>query len=105
MHWCFGSDLALPEVEGRRSVAVRLTNLHTARVLAAAESNPFVVERFLRVVHLVDPPTRLMHPAVLFRVAWPALGRRRPAPPSPGSGGVLTVAPLRLAPTGSGNTG
>ena len=75
-----GSDLALPEVEGKRSVAVRLTNLYTDRILAAAESDPVVAERFLRVIHLVDPPSRLLRPAVLFRVVRQAAGSRRPAP-------------------------
>lgn len=63
-----GSDLALPEVKGKRSLSVRLTNWYTGHVLATAESDPVVAEAFLRVVHLVDPPTRLLHPSVVGRV-------------------------------------
>jgi 2-polyprenyl-6-methoxyphenol hydroxylase-like FAD-dependent oxidoreductase len=64
-----GSDLAFPEVEGPRSRSMRLTNLYTERVLAAAESDPFVANRFLRTMSFVDAPTALLHPSVLRRVA------------------------------------
>lgn len=71
-----GSDLAFPEVRGPRSPRMRLNSFYTEKVLAAAETDPFVVERFLRAVGLVDPPTALLRPAVLRRV-WAANRPRR----------------------------
>ena len=70
-----GADLALPDVQGPRSLATRLTNSYTDRVLTAAESDTVVSEKFFRVVNLVDPPTRLLHPSVVFRIA--TANRRR----------------------------
>ncbi|OBA37279.1 hypothetical protein A5767_07470 [Rhodococcus sp. 852002-51564_SCH6189132-a] len=77
--WQFaiGSDLALPEVEGPRSVQTRLGNAYVARVLAAAENDPVVVDRFLRVSSLMDPPGHLMHPALVGRVCVGNLRRHR----------------------------
>ena len=69
-----GADLALPQVQGRRSVAMRLANRYMERVLAAAESDTVITERFFRVTNLVDPPARLLHPSVMMRVAT---GNRR----------------------------
>jgi 2-polyprenyl-6-methoxyphenol hydroxylase-like FAD-dependent oxidoreductase len=63
-----GSDLALPEVVGKRSPSVRVTNWYTRLVQAAAETDSVVAESFLRVMHLVDRPTRLLHPSVVARV-------------------------------------
>jgi 2-polyprenyl-6-methoxyphenol hydroxylase-like FAD-dependent oxidoreductase len=63
------ADLTVPEVEGRRSVSMRLMNWYTDRVLTAAESDTVVAERFLGVMNLVDAPASLLHPAVMLRVA------------------------------------
>jgi 2-polyprenyl-6-methoxyphenol hydroxylase-like FAD-dependent oxidoreductase len=76
------SDLALPQVPGRRPASVRIMNRFTDEVLTAAESDTVVAERFLRVLNLVDPPARLFHPAVLFRLATKNLRRRRDQPPA-----------------------
>lgn len=72
-----GSDLALPEVAGRPSLAMRLTNAYTDRVLAAAAVDPVVTQDFLRVVGMVAEPSRLMHPAFMLRVARAHRMRRR----------------------------
>ncbi|MGE2717307.1 FAD-dependent oxidoreductase [Mycolicibacterium litorale] len=84
-----GSDLALPEVQGRPSLSMRLTNTYTERVLRAAEVDPLVVQDFLRVVGMVAPPGRLLHPAFMMRVAL--AGRRRGRVPD-ADAGVLTAA-------------
>jgi 2-polyprenyl-6-methoxyphenol hydroxylase-like FAD-dependent oxidoreductase len=75
-----GSDLALPEVEGMRSWSMRLTNLYTERLLAVAESDPFVANRFFRTAGFVDAPNALLHPSVLRRVATANRRRHRVAP-------------------------
>jgi 2-polyprenyl-6-methoxyphenol hydroxylase-like FAD-dependent oxidoreductase len=84
-----GSDLALPEVQGRQNLSMRLTNAYTERVLRAAEVDPLVVQDFLRVVGMVAPPAQLLHPAFVMRVA--RAGRRRAAAQGPDAS-VLTAA-------------
>jgi 2-polyprenyl-6-methoxyphenol hydroxylase-like FAD-dependent oxidoreductase len=63
-----GSDLALPQIAGKRTVSIRLGNTYLERVMAAAESDPVVIQRFLRVMHLLDPPSRLFRPSTVLRV-------------------------------------
>ena len=72
-----GADLALPQVEGHRSVSMRFANWHTDRVLTAAESDPGVTEGFFRVMNLIDPPSRLLHPSLMLRVATADRRRRQ----------------------------
>jgi hypothetical protein len=69
-----GADLALPEVEGHRPLSMRITNGYVDRLQAAAESDVIVAEQFTKVIALVDPPARLLHPRMMFRVA---AGNRR----------------------------
>jgi len=70
-----GSDLAFPQVEGRRTPAMRLTNRFVDWVLTAVESDSVVGFQFLNVTGLIDPPTRLLRPSFLYRVA--TVNRRR----------------------------
>jgi 2-polyprenyl-6-methoxyphenol hydroxylase-like FAD-dependent oxidoreductase len=70
-----GSDLALPEVKGKAPLSMRLSNAYLERVMTAAESDPTVVLQFLRVMGMMDSPTRLLLPAFVFRVLRT---RRRP---------------------------
>jgi 2-polyprenyl-6-methoxyphenol hydroxylase-like FAD-dependent oxidoreductase len=76
--WQFavGGDLNLPEVEGHRPLAVRLSNMYVERLQTAAESDLTVAEQFTRVVALLDPPATLLRPKMLLRAA-------RPRPRSP----------------------
>jgi 2-polyprenyl-6-methoxyphenol hydroxylase-like FAD-dependent oxidoreductase len=69
--WQFavGGDLSLPEVEGPRPLAVRLSNRYVSRLHAAAETDIAVAEQFTRVVGLLDPPATLLHPRMLLRAA------------------------------------
>src|SRR4029077_18247051 len=77
-----GSDLAFPEVEGRRTPATRATNRLVDWVLTACESDAVVGGQFFRVTALVDPPARLLHPSFLYRVATVNLrGRQRDSQP------------------------
>jgi 2-polyprenyl-6-methoxyphenol hydroxylase-like FAD-dependent oxidoreductase len=63
-----GSDLALPQVQGPRPLAVRLINAYVHRLFVAAEHDPVVAVRFLRVSAFLDKPSRLMTPPILARV-------------------------------------
>jgi 2-polyprenyl-6-methoxyphenol hydroxylase-like FAD-dependent oxidoreductase len=74
-----GSDLALPQVHGPRPLPVRVVNAYVNRVLIAAERDPAVAERFLRVAALQDPASRLFRPSIARRVLGGNL-RRRPEP-------------------------
>jgi 2-polyprenyl-6-methoxyphenol hydroxylase-like FAD-dependent oxidoreductase len=70
-----GSDLAFPEVEGRRTPSMRVTGRLVDWIQAAGESDAVVAGQFLRVTNLIDPPARLLNPLFLRRVA--AVNRRR----------------------------
>jgi hypothetical protein len=63
-----GSDLTLPQVQGPRPLSTRLTNAYLDRVLAAAETDSFVGQQFLRVTGMIDPPKNLLRPAFVSRV-------------------------------------
>ncbi|OBI63245.1 NAD(P)/FAD-dependent oxidoreductase [Mycobacterium sp. E796] len=63
------SDLTFPEVQGRRTPSMRVTNRLVESVLAASESDTVVGTQFFRVTGLLDPPTRLLRPSFLYRVA------------------------------------
>jgi 2-polyprenyl-6-methoxyphenol hydroxylase-like FAD-dependent oxidoreductase len=67
-------DLALPELPGTPTFIARLFNKYVDRVLAAAECDTAVLDQFYRVTSLVDPATRLLRPAMIWRAA---LGNRR----------------------------
>jgi 2-polyprenyl-6-methoxyphenol hydroxylase-like FAD-dependent oxidoreductase len=71
------SDLAFPEVQGRRTPSMRMTNRLLDLVLTACESDAVVATQFFKVTGLVDPPVRLLHPSFLYRVATVNLGRRQ----------------------------
>jgi len=72
-----GSDLAFPEVEGRRSLSTGASNRLADLVFTACESDAVVVEKFIRVNSLIDPPARLLHPAFISRVVAANLRHRR----------------------------
>jgi 2-polyprenyl-6-methoxyphenol hydroxylase-like FAD-dependent oxidoreductase len=64
-----GSDLSLPEVAGERPVLIRLSNAWAEHILKAAEHDPYVAEVFGSVTDLLAPPTVLMRPRFVWRVA------------------------------------
>jgi 2-polyprenyl-6-methoxyphenol hydroxylase-like FAD-dependent oxidoreductase len=72
-----GNDLTFPEVQGRRSLSMRVTNRCADWVLSACESDTVTAERFFRVNNLIDPPTRLLRPSFIGRVAAVNMRRRQ----------------------------
>jgi 2-polyprenyl-6-methoxyphenol hydroxylase-like FAD-dependent oxidoreductase len=84
-----GSDLAFPEVQGRRSPSTRATNRLADWVLTGCESDAVIVEKFFRVNNFIDPPVRLLHPSFISRVAMANLRRR------PGDHATLATAAAR----------
>jgi 2-polyprenyl-6-methoxyphenol hydroxylase-like FAD-dependent oxidoreductase len=70
-------DLTLPEIDGTPTLVAQLLNRYVDRVLAASECDTVVVDQFTRVTSLVDPATRLLRPAIMWRVARVNHRRRR----------------------------
>lgn len=62
------SDLALPQIAGKRPMSILITNAYLERVLAAAETEPALVQQFLRSLNMIDPPSRLLRPQMVARV-------------------------------------
>jgi 2-polyprenyl-6-methoxyphenol hydroxylase-like FAD-dependent oxidoreductase len=77
-----GADLALPEIEGRRSARVRLINAYLRRLRATAEHDPAVAGAFIAVVGMLERPPHVLRPAIAARVAHVA---RAPFPRASGS--------------------
>ena len=74
-----GTDLRFPEVAGPRSLKVHFVNAYVHRLHRAATADPVLGAAFLRVLNLIDPPTALLAPSIMWRVlhAPPVAGRRR----------------------------
>jgi 2-polyprenyl-6-methoxyphenol hydroxylase-like FAD-dependent oxidoreductase len=71
-----GGDLSLPEVDGTPPLATRLLNGYIDRVLTAAEYDTTVFEQFVKVAWLVDSPSKLLRPSMIWRTA--VAHRRKP---------------------------
>ena len=63
-----GADLALPFVEGPRSLPQRLIGAYIARLHRAAVHDVNVSLAFQKVVHLLAPPSSLFAPGIVARV-------------------------------------
>jgi 2-polyprenyl-6-methoxyphenol hydroxylase-like FAD-dependent oxidoreductase len=74
-----GSDLTLPHIDGPRTVRTRLVNAYIHRVLIAAEHDPVVAARFLRVSAFLEKPPRLMTLPMVARVVAGNRRSRHPA--------------------------
>jgi 2-polyprenyl-6-methoxyphenol hydroxylase-like FAD-dependent oxidoreductase len=77
----FNDFIALP-VDGWRSAARRILYRGQDKVMAAAANDIVLTELFVRTIHLVDSPIRLMHPAMLMRVISGQRRRSRASAPA-----------------------
>jgi 2-polyprenyl-6-methoxyphenol hydroxylase-like FAD-dependent oxidoreductase len=62
-------DLRYPHLAGHRPFWMPLLQLYTKQVFRLATTRPADYDRLLRVLHLVDRPASLFHPATMLRVA------------------------------------
>jgi 2-polyprenyl-6-methoxyphenol hydroxylase-like FAD-dependent oxidoreductase len=75
-----GGDLSFPGVEGDRPLKVRMGNAYMAKLQAAATQDGAITRTFMRVAGLVDPPTALMRPGMIWRVLRGARKAAKAAP-------------------------
>ncbi|GJL65359.1 MAG: hypothetical protein NPIRA05_03300 [Nitrospirales bacterium] len=61
-------DFRYPEAVGKKPVLTDLTNAYLAKVHRATHHDSVVYSQFLKVMNLMDLPTSLMHPKVVWRV-------------------------------------
>jgi 2-polyprenyl-6-methoxyphenol hydroxylase-like FAD-dependent oxidoreductase len=71
-----GTDLRFPAVAGRRTPKVRFVNFYVHQLHVAAVADAVLGAAFLRVLNLVDPPTRLLAPRIVLRVLRGSVDRR-----------------------------
>ncbi len=71
-----GADFEFPATEGPKPPGTDLSNRYVSRVIDTAHTDGHVADRFARVLRLEQPPTALLAPSVLWRVATPAWVRR-----------------------------
>ena len=62
------ADLRFPSVVGPRTGQVRFLNWYIGRLHRVAERDAAVGRAFLRVANLIDPPQRLLSPAIALKV-------------------------------------
>ena len=91
-----GRSFTFEGVQGRPTLAMRLSNKYLPHVIARAQSDVTVATALLRVIHFLAPPSSLFSPAILAKVLFsrPATEARRravpieaPASPEPRTGG------------------
>jgi 2-polyprenyl-6-methoxyphenol hydroxylase-like FAD-dependent oxidoreductase len=63
-----GADLALPGVDGRRTLMGRALTRYVTRLHAVAAHDAGLAASFIRVAGLVDHPRRLLRPRIALRV-------------------------------------
>jgi hypothetical protein len=91
-------------VEGPRRLPTRMINFYVDRFQAAAEQDIVLTERFFRVAGLLEPPTRLLRPSTVVRVAagnlrWRGMPKTGPTAPAT----RVSVGVARAAAEGPGS--
>lgn len=63
-----GEDFRYPETEGQAPLGSALINQYVAGIHRAVQRDPVVYQAFLKVMNLIEPPTSLMQPHMIWRV-------------------------------------
>jgi 2-polyprenyl-6-methoxyphenol hydroxylase-like FAD-dependent oxidoreductase len=72
-------DLRFKQAEGKRAWWLGLANAYTAKVYERSRKDPVVSRAFLEVMHLMQPPSSLLRPAILRRVLFGGANARTAA--------------------------
>lgn len=75
-----GEDFRYPGTEGKRPFGLHLLHWYTRRINELTASNLFVAGRFYHVLHLLEPPTMLFDPRIVWAVLRRELALRRQTP-------------------------
>jgi len=63
-----GEDFRFPETTGTRTFGIGLANKYVSLVHKATISDEVVCKAFLKVMGLIDSPSKLLHPKIIWRV-------------------------------------
>ena len=66
-----GEDFRFPETKGKKAPGTDLINAYIAKVHRATHHDPVVGSAFLKVMNMIETPTSLFHPRILWRVLFP----------------------------------
>jgi 2-polyprenyl-6-methoxyphenol hydroxylase-like FAD-dependent oxidoreductase len=76
-----GADFLHPRTTGPKAPGTDMANRYTQRLVRATHHSLPLARTFNRVVNLVEPPTALVRPSVVARVAADSVTGRRARPP------------------------
>jgi len=65
-----GEDFRYPETEGKKPAGADLINAYVTKVHQTTHQDTTVYTAFLKVMNLMEAPTSLFHPKILWRVLW-----------------------------------
>jgi 2-polyprenyl-6-methoxyphenol hydroxylase-like FAD-dependent oxidoreductase len=74
-----GEDFRFPETQGKKAPGTDFINSYIDRVHRATHHDPVVGAAFLKVMNMIEPPTSLMSPHILWRVLQDSVGKKRVA--------------------------
>jgi 2-polyprenyl-6-methoxyphenol hydroxylase-like FAD-dependent oxidoreductase len=90
-----GADFRFQGTEGKKERSVDFVNAYVAKVHRATHRDPVVLEAFLKVMNLMQPPASLFHPKVLLRVLAGGWGAHPQAANAQRPAHGAEVAPVR----------
>lgn len=65
-----GEDFRFPETEGKKPAGTDFINAYISRIHRASQYDEVVCNAFLKVMNLLEPPTSLFHPNILWRTLF-----------------------------------
>ncbi|AKG21808.1 FAD-dependent oxidoreductase [Calothrix sp. 336/3] len=71
------NDMRIPQVEGKRSLAIRFINWYIAKLHIAAQEDSELALAFMKVVNMVNSPASIMHPRIFLKIIWGYIKSRK----------------------------